>query len=138
MFFTAVDELVANIIGIDTVNDIVYGIGNNKKSYMKYSSKDFTWYAISSQAWKKAKTSLSIKREHVIVIEDTHTNKGDPATDKTFLVDNNEKWGGEYFKTIGVFLKWQLICAWLRQSLQKQPQGSYAGNILCFCERTVM
>ena len=83
---------VINIIGIDDLNKIVYGIGNNKKAYMKYLIKEQKWYSILPEVWKNVNAALS--SNNIIQIENGYSHSSAPETVKQHDSGNGEKWGG--------------------------------------------
>ena len=93
MFLLAVDVMVISIIGIDNANKMVYGVGNNKISYMKYVPNKGKWYSISRDQWEEAKPTLS--DQEVVKIEDGDADQDIPAVGKQKDIENGEKWGGE-------------------------------------------
>lgn len=94
--FTAVDVMVVSVIGVDNSNKMVYGVGNNKQSYMKYVPGRGKWYSISHHQWKQA----SLSGHEVVTIEDSDTDELPPAGNKQKHIANGEKWGG----IISIFL----------------------------------
>lgn len=94
LFFSkAVHVSVINIIGIDT-NKKVYGIGNDKKAYMKYFevANEGNWHAILPDVWKEANATLPVN--NVITVEADYAHESDPETGKQHNIGNGEKWGG--------------------------------------------
>ena len=89
--FLAVDVMVINIIGIDSANGIVYGVGNNKISYMKYIPNRTKWYSISYDQWKQA----TLSDNQVVQINDSDADADEPVSEKQIDMGNGEKWGGE-------------------------------------------
>lgn len=83
--------MVINIIGIDSANEMVYGVGNNKMSYMKYIPNRRKWYSISYDQWKQATLSDS----QVVQIKDSDADADEPVGEKQIDMGNGEKWGGE-------------------------------------------
>ena len=91
-FSLAVDVVVINIIGIDNASKTVYGVGNNKISYMKYIPNKGKWYSISRDHWERAKPKLSDKE--FVTIEDSDADSTEPLVNKRKDITNGEKWGG--------------------------------------------
>ncbi|XP_028406171.1 uncharacterized protein LOC114528690 [Dendronephthya gigantea] len=87
----AVDVQVISIIGIDHANKMVYGVGNNMISYMKYIPNKGKWYSISHDQWEQSKSTLSDCA--VVEIKDSDNDESEPATDKQKIIGNGEKWG---------------------------------------------
>lgn len=95
----AVHVSVINIIGIDT-NKKVYGIGNDKKAYMKYFevANEGNWHAILPDVWKEANATLPVN--NVITVEADYAHESDPEPGKQHNIGNGEKWGAN---KLGVF-----------------------------------
>jgi hypothetical protein len=85
---------VINIIGIDNPNKIIYGIGNNKKAYMRYKKDEKKWYSISQDTWQKVKATLPVNSTDTIKIEDDHAHESNPEPGKQREIGNGEIWGG--------------------------------------------
>ena len=92
--FIAVDVMVISIIGIDSTNNILYGVGNNMLSYMKYTSNKKRWYAVSHKEWENAKDNLY---KDVVSVTGNDVDSDQPEIEKQRNVENGEKWGGKYF-----------------------------------------
>ena len=86
--------MVISIIGINNANKMVYGVGNNMISYMKYIPDKGRWYSIASDQWEQEKSSLSDKE--IVKIEDGDADNDVPAVEKQKYIENGEKWGGAY------------------------------------------
>lgn len=95
MFFLAVDVMVISIIGIDNANNMVYGVGNNMMSYMKYVPNKGKWYSISRDQWQQAQSTLS--DHEVVKIEESDADEDVPAGNKQKTIASGEKWGGKIF-----------------------------------------
>ena len=83
---------VINIIGINSDDESVYGVGNNKLSYMKYIPNRGKWYSISSDQWKNA----ALSHREVVEIKDSDADADEPIVAKQIDMGNGEKWGGEF------------------------------------------
>ena len=89
-FFKAVHVSVINIIGIDNKTKTLYGIGNNKKSYMKYSPDKEKWFSVAPEMWDKIWLTLN----DTIKIEDGYENESKPEAKKQQNMGNGVIWGG--------------------------------------------
>ncbi|XP_028405472.1 uncharacterized protein LOC114528088 [Dendronephthya gigantea] len=108
----AVHVSVINIIGIDNHTKTLYGIGNNKKSYMKYSPDEEKWFSMLPEMWGKILPTLSLN--NTIKIEDGYENESDPKKEKQRDMENGEIWGAN---KLGLFhskngAKWSRKACW--------------------------